>query len=79
MNELRMRVLHEADEDLSAAAIDAMLYRMREEGLAEAHRNQREYPLCVCRCTKSGDRDIPNHPTEACEATGCPCHDWEIR
>ena len=35
----------------------------------------------ICRCTKSGDANVPNTPTDACE-TGdwhdCRCHDgWQ--
>lgn len=32
-------------------------------------------PYCpLCWCNKSGDREVPNGITEACEFEFCPCH-----
>ena len=77
MNDLQVRALHEWEEDQRSELMDAVIRRMREDGFAEARRNNWDTPQCICRCYKSGDRYIPNQWTEACEVTDCPCHGWE--
>ena len=58
--------------------MDAVHFRTRENGYDEALRHHRPLPVCpLCRCWMSGDRDVPNVPTEACENLRCACHEEE--
>jgi hypothetical protein len=78
MNDIQVRARHDFEEDQRSELMDAVLRRMREDGCEEASRNNWNMPQCICRCYKSGDRDIPNHWTEACEANECPCHGEDL-
>ena len=56
--------------------IEAVYFRTRENGYAEAFRHHRPLPTCpLCHCNMSGDRDIPNVPNDACENGRCACHE----
>jgi hypothetical protein len=71
----------EADLDPDELML-AVYQRTREAGFDEAHRHRQPLPTCpICHCNMSGDREVPNEPSEACE-TGdwhdCRCHDgWQ--
>ena len=69
MNDLRMRAIHEVDEDLRATALEAMYRRYR----VSSGRDDHYCPLC--RCNKSGREDVPNQFSEAHDDIKCPCHD----
>ena len=78
MNDLRVRAWNDYEEDQRSALMDAVLRRMREDDCAAAARSHLAPPQCICRCYKSGDRDVPNHRTEACEAIECICHQENV-
>ena len=51
--------------------------QLRTYDLTEIRRTG-EYGLAYCprcECSKSGDAETPNRPTDACSNETCPCHD----